>query len=52
VDPARLRPNDIPLLLGDPARLHGELGWKAEISLEQTLDDLLEYWRHQVKTEK
>jgi GDP-4-dehydro-6-deoxy-D-mannose reductase len=45
VDPARLRPNDIPLLLGDPARLHGELGWKAEISLEQTLDDLLEYWR-------
>jgi GDP-4-dehydro-6-deoxy-D-mannose reductase len=45
VDPARLRPNDIPLLVGDPARLHGELGWRPEIALEQTLDDLLEYWR-------
>jgi len=45
VDPARLRPNDIPLLVGDPARLRDELGWRPEIGLEQTLDDLLEYWR-------
>jgi GDP-4-dehydro-6-deoxy-D-mannose reductase len=46
-DPARLRPNDTPLLLGDPSRLRGELGWTAEIPLEKTLDDLLEYWRRQ-----
>jgi GDP-4-dehydro-6-deoxy-D-mannose reductase len=45
IDPARYRPNDTPLLLGDPGRLHGDLGWTAEIPLEQTLDDLLEYWR-------
>jgi GDP-4-dehydro-6-deoxy-D-mannose reductase len=45
VDPARYRPNDTPLLLGDPGRLRDELGWTAEIPLEQTLDDLLEYWR-------
>ena len=45
VDPARYRPNDTPLLLGDPARLRDELGWTPEIPLEQTLDDLLEYWR-------
>ena len=45
VDPARYRPNDTPLLLGDPSRVHDDLGWTAEISLEQTLDDLLEYWR-------
>jgi GDP-4-dehydro-6-deoxy-D-mannose reductase len=45
VDPARYRPNDNPLLLGDPSRLQGELGWKAEMPLEQTVDDLLEYWR-------
>jgi GDP-4-dehydro-6-deoxy-D-mannose reductase len=45
VDPARYRPNDTPLLLGDPSRVHDELGWTAEIPLEQTLDDLLEYWR-------
>ena len=47
IDPARLRPNDTPLLLGDPSRLRDELGWAAEIPLEQTLDDLLEYWRRQ-----
>jgi len=45
VDPARYRPNDNPILLGDPTRLRDELGWKAEIPLEQTVDDLLEHWR-------
>ncbi len=46
VDPARLRPNDTPLLLGDPSRVRDELGWEPQIPIEQTLDDLLEYWRH------
>jgi GDP-4-dehydro-6-deoxy-D-mannose reductase len=45
VDPARYRPNDTPLLLGDPGRLRDELGWTPVIPIEQTLDDLLEYWR-------
>jgi len=45
IDPARYRPNDNPILLGDPSRLRSELGWRAEIPLEQTVDDLLEYWR-------
>ena len=45
VDPNRYRPNDTPLLLGDPTRLCAELGWKPEIALEQTVDDLLAYWR-------
>jgi GDP-4-dehydro-6-deoxy-D-mannose reductase len=45
IDPARYRPNDVPLLLGDPSRIQRELGWEAEIPLEQTIDDLLEYWR-------
>ncbi len=45
VDPSRYRPNDTPVLLGDPGRLRDELGWTAAIPLEQTLDDLLAYWR-------
>lgn len=45
VDPARLRPNDIPRLTGDPTRIRTELGWTPEIPLDQTLDDLLQYWR-------
>ena len=45
VDPARYRPNDVALLVGDPTRLTTELGWLPEISLDQTIDDLLSYWR-------
>lgn len=45
VDPARYRPNDLPLLVGDNGRLRHELGWAPEIPLEQTVDDVLEYWR-------
>ena len=48
VDPARFRPNDMPLLVGDPTRLRDELGWTPAIPLEQTLDDVLEYWRDEM----
>ncbi|OFW20377.1 MAG: hypothetical protein A3H97_20810 [Acidobacteria bacterium RIFCSPLOWO2_02_FULL_65_29] len=46
IDPARYRPNDLPLVLGDPGRIELELGWRAEIPLERTIDDLLAYWRN------
>jgi GDP-4-dehydro-6-deoxy-D-mannose reductase len=45
VDPARLRPNDTPRVLGDPRRIHDETGWTASIPLERTLDDVLDDWR-------
>jgi GDP-4-dehydro-6-deoxy-D-mannose reductase len=44
-DPARYRPNDVPLVVGDPSRIRNEIGWTPEIRLEQALDDLLDYWR-------
>ncbi len=46
-DPARFRPNDTPLLLGDVSRLHRDTGWSTEISLETTVLDLLAFWRVQ-----
>ena len=46
-DPARFRPNDTPLLLGDASRLHGDTGWSTEITLDQTVEDLIDYWRGQ-----
>jgi GDP-4-dehydro-6-deoxy-D-mannose reductase len=39
---ARLRPADIPLLAGDPARLQAATGWEPKIPLERTLADALE----------
>lgn len=46
VDEARLRPIELPRLLGDNARLRG-IGWIPRIPIETTLDDVLEYWRAQ-----
>lgn len=44
VDPARLRPLDEPVKVGDNSRLRA-LGWAPEIGLEQSVRDILEYWR-------
>jgi len=49
-DPSRYRPNDTPVVLGNPARANRELGWTATIPVEQTAHDLLDYWRDQVRT--
>jgi len=41
----RLRPNDAAVLLGNPNRIRNEVGWKPEISIKNTIHDLLTYWR-------
>jgi GDP-4-dehydro-6-deoxy-D-mannose reductase len=46
-DPARLRPSDVPVLVGDATKI-ARLGWKPEIGFDDTLQDLLEYWRARV----
>jgi GDP-4-dehydro-6-deoxy-D-mannose reductase len=45
VDPARLRPSDNPVFLGSHERLTADTGWVPVIPIEQTLADLLEFWR-------
>lgn len=49
IDPQLLRPIDIPLVVCDPTRLRVQTGWQAAIPLEQTLHDILEYWRTQTR---
>jgi GDP-4-dehydro-6-deoxy-D-mannose reductase len=44
-DAALMRRSDTPIMLGDATRLHEATGWRPEISFDQTLDDLLDYWR-------
>ena len=41
VDPARLRKVDVPLYVGSAERFRVAVGFEPEISLEQTLDDVL-----------
>ena len=47
-DPARLRPSDVPVLLGDATKFRDATGWKPEIPYEQTLQDMLDYWRAEI----
>jgi GDP-4-dehydro-6-deoxy-D-mannose reductase len=47
-DAARFRPNDTPLVLGDHSRLTADTGWAPQIRIDQTIADLLAYWREQV----
>ncbi|MEA3075623.1 MAG: GDP-4-dehydro-6-deoxy-D-mannose reductase [Actinomycetota bacterium] len=42
-----LRPIDVPVLRGDGSRLTAATGWRPEIPLDQTLADVLAYWRAQ-----
>lgn len=47
-DPARMRPSDVPVLMGDNGKFSRRTGWKPTIPLEQSLEDLLDYWRQRV----
>jgi GDP-4-dehydro-6-deoxy-D-mannose reductase len=48
VDPLRLRPSDVPVLLSDSSKFRELTGWAPKISFAQSLQDLLEYWRERV----
>lgn len=47
-DPARMRPSDVEVLIGDSTKFRQATGWKPEIPFEKTLQDLLNYWRERV----
>jgi len=47
-DPTRFRPSDVKVLICDSAKFRKLTGWKNEIPFEQTLKDLLDYWRERV----
>jgi GDP-4-dehydro-6-deoxy-D-mannose reductase len=44
-DPSRLRPSDVPRLLGDCSKFKKDTGWQPTIPFETTLNDMLAYWR-------
>ena len=47
-DPLLQRAVEIPVLRGDPTKLHKATGWQPEIPISQTLADLLAEWRERV----
>jgi GDPmannose 4,6-dehydratase len=49
IDPALFRPAEVDLLLGNPAKAHAKFGWKAEISLEEMIREMVEADLNRVK---
>jgi GDP-4-dehydro-6-deoxy-D-mannose reductase len=47
-DPERLRSSDVPRIVADCRKLRERTGWRAEMPFEQSLRDLMDYWRGQV----
>lgn len=48
VEPTRLRPSDVPEIIADCTKFRARTGWRAEIPLERSLKDILDYWRNNV----
>jgi GDP-4-dehydro-6-deoxy-D-mannose reductase len=45
IDPAKVRPTEMPILYGSGEKFRALTGWTPEIPLEQTLKDSLNSWR-------
>lgn len=45
IDPTRLRPSDVPILLGDYSKMKKLTNWEPQIPFKKCLEDLLNYWR-------
>jgi GDP-4-dehydro-6-deoxy-D-mannose reductase len=50
IDSNRLRPSDVPLSVCDNRRLVEATGWQPQVDLRQSLHDLLDHWRREVRT--
>lgn len=47
-DADRIRPIDTPKFEADTTKITADTGWQAEIPLEQTVEDMLNYWRQRM----
>jgi GDPmannose 4,6-dehydratase len=43
-DPKFLRPEELPYLKGDATRIHNTLGWKPEVTFEEMIHEMVDFW--------
>jgi len=46
-DPERMRPAEIAISICDNSKIYQDTGWKPEIDIQKTLQDVLNYWRRE-----
>ncbi|KHL92658.1 hypothetical protein QW71_27930 [Paenibacillus sp. IHB B 3415] len=45
-DDKKMRPSEFPIYIGDSTKIKEAIGWEKEYSIEQSLQDILDYWRN------
>lgn len=48
VDPVLIRPADERIIVGNVDKIKADTGWKQTIPMEQTIADMLDYWRRKL----
>lgn len=48
VDKSLVRPKDNMIIVGDNTKINDHVGWRPQIPLEKTLDDMIEYWKNKI----
>ena len=48
-EPSRLRPTDVPVVVSDCSKFRERTGWSATVSLRDSLESVLKYWRERVR---
>lgn len=49
VNPDFIRPNDMPIIIGDNSKISKHTGWKPEFNIKRSLTDIFNYWVEQLK---
>jgi GDP-4-dehydro-6-deoxy-D-mannose reductase len=47
----RVRQGEVSVMYGSIQKIISQTGWRPQIPLEQTLADILDYWRQQLRAE-
>ena len=52
VDPNKIRPVDVPIIEADISKLNECTGWEPAITIKQTIEETLNYWRSRAASDK
>jgi GDP-4-dehydro-6-deoxy-D-mannose reductase len=50
VDPKRVRTNEVEQIYGDASKVQAETGWRREVPLKKTAEEMLKYWRERCRS--
>ncbi|MCK9461606.1 MAG: GDP-mannose 4,6-dehydratase [Proteobacteria bacterium] len=48
IDPDRMRPSDVKILIADASKVKAETGWEPQYSIDETLSEVLRYWMERI----